>query len=467
MNNTQRIAVIGAGPSGIAALRAFESAEQAGAEVPDIVAFEKQSDWGGQWNFTWRTGMDTTGEPVHSSMYRNLWSNGPKEVLEFAEYTFDEHFGRPISSYPPREVLWDYIDGRMRGSEAKSKVRFNTVVRWVQHRPETDDFVVSSEDLLTGQTRSERFSHVVVATGHFSFPNVPAFEGIETFPGQVMHAHDFRGAEALAGKRVLLVGSSYSAEDIGSQIYKMGAEQVTISYRSAKLGYDWPEGIEEVPLLNRVDGSTVHFADGQRRDVDMIILCTGYRHHYPFMPGELSLSGPNTVYPEGLYRGVVWHENPKVHYLGAQDQWLTYNMFDAQAWYSRDLILGRAELPSAEERAAHMADWKARFAAIPGEIEEARFQCDYVEDLIEQTDYPMFDLDAVFEILASWKKAKKAGIMTYRDHSYRSVMTGTMAAQHHTPWLEELDDSLFRYLMDPEVVAAERADAGQGSGLMR
>ena len=44
-------------------------------------------------------------------MYRNLWSNGPKEALEFPDYTFDEHFGKPIASYPPREVLRDYLQG--------------------------------------------------------------------------------------------------------------------------------------------------------------------------------------------------------------------------------------------------------------------------------------------------------------------------------------------------------------------
>src|SRR5699024_8282618 len=111
---TCALPIFGAGPSGMAALRAFESAQRAGAKIPEIVAYEKQDDWGGQWNYTWRSGTDKYGEPVHSSMYRNLWSNGPKEALEFAEYTFDEHFGRPISSYPPREVLWDYIDGRVR-----------------------------------------------------------------------------------------------------------------------------------------------------------------------------------------------------------------------------------------------------------------------------------------------------------------------------------------------------------------
>ncbi len=70
---TKRIAVIGAGPSGMAALRAFESAARGGAAVPELVCFEKQSDWGGLWNYTWRTGLDEFGEPVHGSMYRFLW----------------------------------------------------------------------------------------------------------------------------------------------------------------------------------------------------------------------------------------------------------------------------------------------------------------------------------------------------------------------------------------------------------
>lgn len=44
-------------------------------------------------------------------MYRGLWSNGPKEGLEYPDHTYDEHFGKPISSYPPREVLYDYLKG--------------------------------------------------------------------------------------------------------------------------------------------------------------------------------------------------------------------------------------------------------------------------------------------------------------------------------------------------------------------
>ncbi|WP_449579286.1 hypothetical protein [Paracoccus mutanolyticus] len=33
------------------------------------------------------------------------WTNGPKEGLEFADYSFEEHFGKQIASYPPRAVM--------------------------------------------------------------------------------------------------------------------------------------------------------------------------------------------------------------------------------------------------------------------------------------------------------------------------------------------------------------------------
>ena len=77
-----RVAVIGAGPSGLSILRAFAVLESQDAE---IVCFEKGTDWGGMWNFTWQTGLDSFGEPVHGSMYRHLWSNGPKECLEYPD----------------------------------------------------------------------------------------------------------------------------------------------------------------------------------------------------------------------------------------------------------------------------------------------------------------------------------------------------------------------------------------------
>ncbi|EMY35108.1 flavin-containing monooxygenase [Arthrobacter crystallopoietes BAB-32] len=444
-----RVGIIGAGPSGMAQLRAFESARQKGADIPDITCFEKQSDWGGQWNSSWRTGLDASGEAVHSSMYRHLWSNGPKECLEFADYTFDEHFGRPISSYPPREVLFDYISGRVAKSDVRKYVRFNTVARWVSYDEKAEEFTVVVEDLANQKTETHVFDKLVVSVGHFSFPNVPQFDGIDSFPGEVLHAHDFRGAERFAGKDLLLIGSSYSAEDIGMQAHKMGARSVTFSYRSAPMGFDWPETAVERPLVTRFEGRTAHFSDGTTGEFDAVILCTGYLHKYPFLPEELSLKSRNVLYPGNLYKGVAWQDNANLFYLGAQDQYFTFNMFDAQAWFARDVMLGRIELPAEADRAADIQQWLDRQAALPDHDSEADFQTDYVRELISLTDYPEFDLDSVCSLFKQWMRDKEEDILGYRDNIHRSVMTGTMAARHHTRWLNAMDDSLQRYLNGP------------------
>jgi trimethylamine monooxygenase len=443
---TQRVAVIGAGPSGTAQLRAFKSAADKGTSIPEVVCFEKQTDWGGLWNYTWRTGLDEYGEPCHGSMYRYLWSNGPKECLEFADYTFEEHFGKPIGSYPPRAVLWDYIKGRVEKAGVRDWVRFNTPVRMVTYSEATERFTVTAHDLVKNVMYSEEFDNIIVATGHFSTPNVPFFDGISQFNGRVLHSHDFRDALEFKGKDILIIGRSYSAEDIGSQCYKYGAKSITTSYRSKPMGFAWPDNWKEVPLLERVENKTCYFKDGTSREVDAIILCTGYLHHFPFLPDDLRLKTTNRLWPLSLYKGVAWEENPKLFYLGMQDQFYTFNMFDAQAWYARDVIMGRIALPSKSEMQAHSQAWRDREETLETAEQMIWFQGDYVKELIEETDYPSFDIEAVNQTFMEWEHHKVESIMGFRDHVYRSIMTGNMAAPHHTTWLGALDDSLESYL---------------------
>ena len=442
----KRVAVIGAGPSGLAQLRAFQAAKAGGAEVPEVVCYEKQADWGGLWNYTWRTGLDEYGEPVHCSMYRYLWSNGPKEGLEFADYSFEEHFGKQIASYPPREVLFDYIEGRVKKAGVRDAIRFRTAVRRVDYDDATGLFSVTAHDLVNDVETTENFDHVVVATGHFSTPNVPHFDGLDRFNGRVMHAHDFRDAVEFKDKDILIIGTSYSAEDIGSQCWKYGCKSVTVSHRTAAMGYDWPDNWKEVPLLQKVVGNTCTFKDGSTADVDAIILCTGYLHYFPFMAAELRLRTANRLAAADLYKGVVWVNNPKLFYLGMQDQWYTFNMFDAQAWYVRDVIMGRIQVPDRDVRAADVVDREAREDALADDYGAIRYQGDYVRELIAETDYPSFDVDGANEAFFQWKKHKKQNIMAFRDNGYKSVMTGTMAPNHHTPWVDALDDSMESYL---------------------
>ena len=205
----------------------------------------------------------------------------------------------------------------------------------------------------------------------------------------------------------------------------------------------------------KVEGKTAFFKDGTSKEVDAIILCTGYKHHFPFLPDDLRLKTANRLAASDLYKGVVWVKNPKLFYLGMQDQWFTFNMFDAQAWWVRDCIMGKIALPDAT---AMEVDWKQRQAdedAVADDYGAIVYQGDYVKELIAETDYPSFNVDGANEAFFQWKKHKKKGIMTFRNHGYVSPLTGTMAPPHHTPWKDALDDSLESYLTAPEPVPGE------------
>lgn len=448
-----RVAIIGAGPCGLSQLHAFEQARLKGADIPEIVCFEKQSGWGGLWNFTWRAGLDEHGEPVHGSMYRYLWSNGPKECLELADYTFDEHFGQPIPSFPPREVLYDYITGRAKKENLDRYIRFNTPVRYVDYVEATDTFQVRVQDLVTDQESTEEFDYVIVSTGHFSVPNMPYFEGIDRFPGRILHSHDFREAREFAGKDVLIVGGSYSAEDIALQTHKYGARSVTISYRTAPMGFDWPDGITEVPLMTHLEDKVAHFKDGSSKAVDAIVLCVGYQHHFPFLADSLRLKTKNRLYPGSLYKGIFWEPNPKLMYIGMQDQFYTFSMFDVQAFYARDVVLGRIALPDAAAMAADIDLWQKCEAELTDAFEQIDYQKAYIVDLADCVDYAPCDWDMTTALFKEWEHDKEHSILGYRDKAFTSPCTGTTAPVHHTPWIEAMDDSMACFL-DKQAVGA-------------
>jgi len=284
-----------------------------------------------------------------------------------------------------------------------------------------------------------------VATGHFSTPNVPQFAGFETFEGRVLHSHDFRDALEFKDKDILCIGTSYSSEDISSQCWKYGAKSITISHRTAPMGFNWPKEFTEVPLLTKVEGKTATFKDGTTKDVDAVILCTGYLHHFPFLRNELKLVTANLMWVDNLYKGVFWKANPKLIYLGMQDQFYTFNMFDAQAWLARDFIMGKYALPDMAEQEAYIKGWLDRQETLTDDESLIRFQGDYVKELIEMTDYPTFDVEGVNLCFLEWEHHKHEDIMTFRDHAYKSLMTGNMAPIHHTPWKDALEDTIESY----------------------
>lgn len=139
---------------------------------------------------------------------------------------------------------------------------------------------------------------------------------------------------------------------------------------------------------------------------------------------------------------------PALFYIGMQDQWFTFYMFDAKAWWVRDVIMDRIALPDRVTKEADVIDRVAREDAGETGYDAIWYQGDYVKELIDETDYPSFDVEGACQAFKEWKGHKAGGIMTFRDNGYKSVITGTMAPKHHTPWKDALDDSLEVYLQN-------------------
>lgn len=285
-----------------------------------------------------------------------------------------------------------------------------------------------------------------MAGGHYSVPFLPHYPGVERFPGRVMHSHDFRDACEFEGKRLLVVGSSYSAEDIALQTVKYGAKQVICTYRGSPMGFKWPKTISERPIMTHVDGKTVHFSDGSAADVDAIIFCTGYLHHYPYMADNLRLRTPNTLYPSNLYKGTVFMAggNNKMLYIGCQDQYYTFTMFDAQAMWAVKYVTGLIKLPDQRTMQANCKSWVDRNRKVKDLHEGVNFQADFVKDLAKEAGYG-HDLD-VREFFHSWKRDKTNDVLTYRDISFASKFTKHQSPIHHTTFMTALDDSMACFL---------------------
>lgn len=390
-------------------------------------------------------------------LYSRLWSNGAKEFLEYADYSFEQHFGRLIPSYPPRAVIFDYLTGRAKAGDIRKFIRFRTAVRHVDFDDAAQQFKVTIEDLLVhGPLQHLTFDHVIVATGHYTVANVPDIQGLSKIPGRVVHSHDYRGADEFVGQNLLVIGGGYSAEDIAMQCYKFGAGRITISYRSFGMGYQWPSSIREVPLTERIEGHTAYFKDGSKiENIDSIILCTGYRHQHRYMAEHLQLRPPGNYFiPPNLYKGIFWVDQPRLAYLGMQNQTFTFTMFDAQAVLVRDVFLGNVELPAKDEasRSADIAEWQAREAKLASNDHHGTgdLQTEYMRDILslcDQTTAPQIDLDRASAAIHKFFDDKERDITTYRDQPFHSIYPPYKKAPvSKRPWLQVMDDSIDSFL---------------------
>ena len=225
-------------------------------------------------------------------------------------------FPAPADTYPGKDSVADYL--RDYAAAFDLPVRLDARVTAMERIGDGFEVRTAAETFRTGQ--------VVVATGPFQVPVVPAAAaGLDPAVTQ-LHSSAYRNPGALPGGPVLVVGAGNSGLQIAEELSASRPVQVSVGTQppmlpQRPLGRDlfwWLTrlGLMRVPAESRLgrrvqargefvigtdrralqragvgfrprvtgaDGRTVRFADGSTADVGTVIWATGYRSDYSWL----------------------------------------------------------------------------------------------------------------------------------------------------------------------------------------
>lgn len=367
MAGTMRVAVIGAGAAGLAAAR------QLSVEGLDPVIFEGTSRLGGTWVYTDAVESDPLGRDparcrIHTSMYADLRTNLPRDLMAFREYPFDGRGGGTDDGlrFPPHIDVLHYLERYARSFDLVRLIRFEHTVTavipldanddpWHDRRDEPERWLLHSSG-PDGKEQTATFDAVAICNGHYAFPHVPDLPGAGVFAGTQMHSHSYRRPEAYRGQRVALLGARASGIDIALEIGKH-AREVHLCARGVERAQPF-FGRENVALSPPIDAleapSGIVLRDGSRiDDVDALLYCTGYEYRLPFLD-PAGLASPivevhdNWIHP--LLLDVVAARARTLGLIGLANRIVPFPQYELQAMLFARGLVGSALLPEREER---------------------------------------------------------------------------------------------------------------------
>lgn len=407
------VVLIGCGPSGMALLHALayhrSKNPNSSNNLPRITCFERASSAGGLWRSVASDDPSRSKPENKAAMYDDLCSNVPKELMEFFDYTFQEHFKKPMSTFLPRKDIIEYLMARNGTDGALEDVKFNHTVKSVTYDESSGKFKVAIQDDVSGSTSTSEYDKCVWAGGMNGYLEDPdeVDEVLEEFTGKVLHSSEAyeNFEEHVKGKTVMMVGDSSSAEDLTLRAIKLGAKKVYICSRSgqgaASDTTSWPQDKVEmiwgVPYKvvkgNGFKCQGVYWSEKRQKyrkddeeppvkikDIDTAISCTGYNANLDMLEESLRLDEDKTwkppkgwemennaftisvgavspskalmngatVYQE-IYKGLLV-SNPKMMYLMESDD-SAFNLLeiDVNAWMILGHLLGTIDLPKEKD----------------------------------------------------------------------------------------------------------------------
>ncbi|XP_072255478.1 uncharacterized protein [Pyxicephalus adspersus] len=389
-----RVAVIGAGAAGLCS--AHHILSRPITFEPPIV-FERTGQVGGTWVYTGELDPSTH---THSSMYRDLKTNLPKEIMEFPDFAFDQSLPSFIHHSEVLKYLEEYTDR----FSIQPHIKFNTQVVSVtpvlgEGRDENVSWDVTSQTQDSGDPVTERFDAIMVCVGHYSHPFVPDIEGLKDFQGQVLHSHYYRYPEVFSSRSVVLLGAGPSGLDIALEL-SSHAKHVTLSHRGPSFQWKPPENLSFVPPLVRATSTSLICEDGTEIIADTLIFCTGYKYNYPFLLSdskeELEYKENNEENPQlnvqllcakvdllededivgtnveqghllPLYKHLFHARYPTLGFIGACKIVVPFPFFHCQAQFFLSVLEGKCKLPPPEKMLVESREevFEAQTSGIP------------------------------------------------------------------------------------------------------
>jgi cation diffusion facilitator CzcD-associated flavoprotein CzcO len=212
----KKVAVIGGGPAGLVTAKYLVEAGL------DPIVLERSDDLGGQWNPT---------NPA-SGIWPGMRTNTSRTTTAFSDFP-------PPSSYPmfPRaEQINQYLHAFADHFGVASRVRTRATVTGVGRAGHRWRVTWCDGGGATVVDNVDDFDHVVVASGRFTRPRMPAVPGLATIDDRVrvLHSGEYRSRDEFRGQRVLVLGNSISGLEIAAELAADDSIEVVSSARKPR-----------------------------------------------------------------------------------------------------------------------------------------------------------------------------------------------------------------------------------------
>lgn len=196
------VAIVGGGFSGLMAL---EEIKKSGLN-PTL--FESKKTIGGLWR------------PEEGGVWNGLQMNFSRHTCKIPDFPWKEE----TQEFPNQTEVYQYQCDYVRHNDLEPYIHVNAKVINISKK-EGKWKIEWLEDAVKHQ---REFEFVIIAAGIFSKGVIPPLSGLDSFKGQYLHSQNYKDPKNFAGKKVLVLGNSFSGNEIASEVSREASRVIHV-----------------------------------------------------------------------------------------------------------------------------------------------------------------------------------------------------------------------------------------------